>query len=282
MKKQYFQLLLCVFVANIASFSAAFAQITEYKLIPYRKGELWGYSDVSKKMLIAPEYEEVNFFVGNHAIVRKIMDIGGKKTGAYGVIDPQNKVIVPIKYYDIRFRKDTKGQPVFECVPLALKEVYDYYDAAGKPLNSPELEQLLAKKKDITQKSDVEPILNGEKFGLLRNGKDTVVSAIYDLMNPTVNGYFLAASNGKFGIISSKGVIVVPFEYMRANPLGAGFSVVKDRTLKEGFVSPNYNYTLPCKYFKILQDYGSFVEVRLEGTKNKCIVGQDGMEYCEE
>ncbi|MEY4925794.1 MAG: hypothetical protein RI894_230 [Bacteroidota bacterium] len=283
MKKQFFQICLLSGLFALLNMNGAMAQLTEFKLIPYRKGELWGYADITKKIVIAPEYTEANFFVEGHAIVRKIMDINGKKTGAYGVIDGKNKVVVPIKYYDIRFQKDTKGKLIFECVPLALKETYDYYGIDGKQITpKPDIEQSLAKRKTAVIPSNVEPVQNGELYGLLRDGKDTVASAKYQMMASTTNGYFLAAYSGKFGIIDVKGGIAVPFEYMRANPMGTGFAVVKDKTLKEGFVSPEYKYTIPCKYFKVTKEYGKFIEVKLEGSRNLCIIGSDGTEYCEE
>ncbi len=271
-------LFLAIFAMLMPNFATA--QNTEFKLIPYRKGDLWGYSDVAKKIVIAPEYSEANFFVGNYAIVRKTVDIEGKPTPAYGVIDTKNKVVVPIQYYDIRFQKDTKGKQLFECIHLLLTKNYDYYDVNGKVIaETPALEQVLAKQKEV--KISVEPVQNGEKFGLI-SGKDTIASAKYDLMNPTSNGYFLSAYDGKFGIIDAKGQIAVPFEYRRANPLGTGFATVKDKTLKEGYVSPVYKFTLDCKYFKIIKEYGKFVEVKLESNKKHCIVGSDGAEYCED
>ncbi len=280
MKKQFFRIALLSLIFAMVMPNFAAAQNTEFKLIPYRKADLWGYSDVAKKIVIAPEYLEVNFFIGNYAIVRKTVDIEGKPTPAYGVIDAKNKVIVPMKYYDIRFQKDIKGKQVFECIHLLLTKNPDYYDADGKLLAAaPSLEQALAKQKET--KSSVEPVQNGEKFGLI-NGKDTIASAKYDLMNPTSNGYFLSAYDGKFGIIDVKGQVVVPFEYKRANPLGTGFATVKDKTLKEGYISPTYKFTLDCKYFKIMKEYGKFVEVKLETNKKHCIIGSDGTEYCED
>ena len=47
-------------------------------------------------------------------------------------------------------------------------------------------------------------------------------------------------------------------------------------------MSPLYKYTLDCKYFKIMKEYGKFVEVKLESNKKLCIISSDGTEYCED
>jgi hypothetical protein len=46
------------------------AQANKYGLIPYRKGDKWGYSDAQKKIIIEPRFSEVNFFDGEIATAK--------------------------------------------------------------------------------------------------------------------------------------------------------------------------------------------------------------------
>jgi hypothetical protein len=62
-------------------------------LIPYRKGDLWGYCDSTKKIIIEPEYERVEFFSGNTAVVRK--------HGKDGIIDKSGIAIVKFSFHGI-------------------------------------------------------------------------------------------------------------------------------------------------------------------------------------
>lgn len=59
-------------------------------LIPYRKGNLWGYSDSTKKIIIDTVYQHAEFFQFGKAVVKK-----GKK---FGAIDANGKTIVPFIY----------------------------------------------------------------------------------------------------------------------------------------------------------------------------------------
>lgn len=59
-------------------------------LIPYRKGNLWGYSDSTKKMIIEPKYDYVSFFENGLAVV--------SEKSKYGIIDQTGKIVLELKY----------------------------------------------------------------------------------------------------------------------------------------------------------------------------------------
>lgn len=63
------------------------------ELIPFRKGDLWGYSDSTKKILIEPTYESADFFAFGRAVV--------KKNGKYGVINASGMQVIPFLYKEI-------------------------------------------------------------------------------------------------------------------------------------------------------------------------------------
>ena len=59
--------------------SGTFAQQTDMSLIPYRQGDKWGYATFDRKVVIAPKYNEANWFSEGYASVK----IGSK----YGYIN---------------------------------------------------------------------------------------------------------------------------------------------------------------------------------------------------
>ena len=60
------------------------------ELVPYRKGNLWGYSDIDKKLKIEAYYQEAHFFVEGLAAV--------KQNNKWGFINAKEKIVVPFVY----------------------------------------------------------------------------------------------------------------------------------------------------------------------------------------
>ena len=70
--------------------SGSFAQQADMSLIPYRQGDKWGYATADKKVVIAPKYNEANWFSEGLASVK----VGTK----YGYIDKEGKLVIPAKF----------------------------------------------------------------------------------------------------------------------------------------------------------------------------------------
>lgn len=70
----------------------------ETLLIPYRKGTLWGFADTTGKIVIQPEYDEVDFFLNGQAKVSKNEIIGSNTKEKYGFVNTKGEVIIPIIY----------------------------------------------------------------------------------------------------------------------------------------------------------------------------------------
>ena len=47
------------------------AQTIDYSLIPYRKGDKWGYADPQRNIVITPKYNEAQWFSEGLAAVGK-------------------------------------------------------------------------------------------------------------------------------------------------------------------------------------------------------------------
>ncbi len=79
-------MVLCVLILSLSSI----AQTIDYSLIPYRKGDKWGYADAQKNVLITPKYNEAQWFSEGFAAVK----IGSK----WGYINKQGKLVIPAKF----------------------------------------------------------------------------------------------------------------------------------------------------------------------------------------
>lgn len=75
-------------------------------LIPYRKGDKWGYCDKNKKTIIKCKYEAAAFFFYQLGKV--------KQNGKWGLIDARGKLFVPCNY-DIVYGSDKEARIVV-CV----------------------------------------------------------------------------------------------------------------------------------------------------------------------
>ena len=66
-------------------------------LIPYRKGDKWGFCDKDKNIVIECKYDEVGMFYEGFSKV--------KLNKSYGIINELGKEIIPIKYDDISLER---------------------------------------------------------------------------------------------------------------------------------------------------------------------------------
>ncbi len=76
---------LCVSIPQNNLYAQLYAE-----LVPYRKGNIWGFCDWRKKIIIPPQYQEVRLFINELAKV--------KKNEKWGLIDQEGEIFVPIQY----------------------------------------------------------------------------------------------------------------------------------------------------------------------------------------
>src|SRR5258706_10157677 len=81
-----------IFAENLflAILTSAFAQTSPYKLIPYRIGTLWGYSDVKGNIVIPTRYQEAYPFYHGVAAL--------KSDNHMSIINEDGRLIIPFLY----------------------------------------------------------------------------------------------------------------------------------------------------------------------------------------
>jgi len=132
------------------------------ELIPYRKGNKWGYCDRNKKIIIEPMYEEANLFNEKYrtAIVKfnglfGIIDDNGKKKTPYiydklecianspnyfiankgrrfGVIDLDGNTIIPFNYFDLKYFEEVFIASIYK----GDNEYYGILDTLGHKITA--------------------------------------------------------------------------------------------------------------------------------------------------
>jgi len=211
----------------ILSGVSIFAQEADMSLIPYRKGNLWGFADPDKKIVIAPAYEEADFFSEGFAAVKK----GGK----YGYINKSGKLVIPCKYtvakpfrvgylakgakivtaddiddnqksilfapaslradgYEICI--NTKGEAMQGCPAIPENSVSDLNKT---PIKTTETNYSTVKKNDIFDK----------------------IISDYKMLGREDN-YYIAMKDTSYGVFNNKFEVIVPFEYSKISSVNIG------------------------------------------------------------
>jgi hypothetical protein len=199
-----------------------FAQEPDMTLIPYRKGDLWGYTTTDKNIFIKPEYEEANLFYEGFAVVKK----GGK----YGYINKEGKVVIPIKYFAAKpFRvgfyenKDNTQKTVLFAGAAPLANGYEIcIDTKGVQLpkcpaisdNSiPDINQ----PNTVTVTSNYSTIQKSDLFDK--------ITGDYKIIAGADETYYIATRNNNYGVFNNKFDVIVPFEYSMIEKMTIGAMV---------------------------------------------------------
>lgn len=178
-------------------------------LIPYRKGELWGFCDSTRKILVEPQWKSVRFYSGNTA---KVSD--GKW---WGLIDRSGKEITEIKYDWIsdetangtriacRFRNGKKGA-INDRGEVVVPFDYEWLLLYGNYLQG----------------------MKNDKCGFFNSQGKIIVSFIYNGYGDVpeslnIPGRFAVLKKDKCGVVDTAGNTVIPFHYKWISAAGCGY-----------------------------------------------------------
>ncbi len=195
-----------------------FAQDADLSLIPYRLGNVWGYAGPDKKIVIAPVYEEAEFFSEGYAAVKK----GGK----YGYINKAGIVVIPFKFFVAKpfrvgyFAKGAKivtaddiddNQKAILFAPASLRiDGYEIcIDTKGVAMKGcPAIPENSAP--DINKAST---IVTEKNYSTVKQN-DIFDKIVDDYKIPGVeDNYYIAVKGTNYGVFNNKFEVMVPFEY---------------------------------------------------------------------
>lgn len=194
----------CLFIA----IGPSIAQQPNMSLIPYRKGNAWGYASPDRKIVINAEYEDAGFFYAGYAAV--------KKNGMYGYINTSGVNVIPFKFYVAKqFRYGYFDNPKMKKTDTVLffgaaltKSGYEHcFDSHGVQMRKcPAINENV-----VPEEKVIETIPEKVYANVKANGD--IYDKIYDDYQIGDSKYYIASKNGKFGVFNNVFEIVIPYEY---------------------------------------------------------------------
>ena len=218
-------------------------------------------ADLTKKAEIEKNplhiYSSIGFYHNDLYIVRKDNDKEG--TYAYGVVDNDGTVYIPVEYDQIEFEKEGREYKdnIYKCKE---KEKWGLVSSTNGTLLPCEYSSIEGNGIWRTCKSG--------KYGYVQlNGTSsitTLIPCIYESLGDySSDSYIHATLKGKKGMIDSKNKIVIPFEYSNVgNPCHTsnGYSIIwVEKDGKLGIYNDDGKELQPCDIDKayILTEYNS-------------------------
>jgi len=177
-------------------------------LVPYRKANVWGYSNLAGNIIIPPTYEKTFFFTGD-----KVARV--KQNGIYGFINEKGEFVLPPIYTDAtdfylgiaRVTKDSKSY----CINLDGAEDECF-----------EEEEMMTEEEPIDEDLPtpfVIETING-KYKVIVNATGDTIPTLFDHVEEIKksgflqSNYFLVVTlNGLKGAFDENGNILAPVKY---------------------------------------------------------------------
>jgi hypothetical protein len=255
----------------------AFAQQYDPSLVPYRKGNLWGYANPDKTIALKPTYNETNWFVAGLAVVKK-----GVK---FGYINKANKLVIPYKFYSAKpfmygyfdnTGKHTAGGKLIKNQDTVL--------FAGASLKPNGAEVCIDTKGLVMSKC---PAINEGRSGNNVEMVNVTSEKIYSLVNNAglydkltddyklpedEHTYYIGIKNNRYGVINNTFDVLIPFEYDSVKKIdinGSTFLIVSKNN-KQGMYTGTGGVFIPVEnsrlvYIKTNDGNAYFIEGK-DGT----------------
>ncbi len=205
----------------------------DFSLIPYRKGDMWGYSNAEGKIIIKPEYQRTFLFSSSGIAKIKIND-------KYGFIDKKGKIIIEAKFdkaQDFAFEEClvVVGGKKY-CINLKGKMTKTVSEQTQTCLTWDSNEEGVCGNCCVTFKQ-------ANKYGIVCKKIDFIdtkqqvtsidsIPAIYDTIFSSI-AYdveftpLVVRQNSKYGIVDAKNNIVYALEYDSVNILSYDVFLLK-------------------------------------------------------
>ena len=251
-------LLVCLVLATVNSFAQQF----DMSMIPYRSGDKWGYASPDKKIVIAPKYNEANWFSEGYASVK----IGSK----YGYINRQGTMVIQPKFTVAKpFRKG--------YMPSKTKDGGDSVLFAGASMVATGYEICINTKgirmpqcpaiseNSVPETKTLSESTTREKTYTLANNNGMFDKIVDDYkVSGSDETYYIAMKGDRYGVFNSKFDTIVPFQYS---------SIKINRTASAPYLEVNQG-----GMFGLLMPDGK-VSIAPEYSNLKTVTGKDGKEY---
>jgi len=250
----------------------------QLKIVPYRNGDLWGFSDAKGKILIEPKYNNTY-----------LMDDGYGRTyqgELTGLVSPDGKVLAEPEYMYISmfknglasFRKnDTLSGYLNEqgqvAIPAQFEEAYDFEEGYAFVKKGGQYHLIQPDGKVIKTIGKWLPLGSGEPYmtnpryqadkgfsliqdtgsesyfmGLIDAKGNTVLEPLYQSLSIPVNGIMVAQKGDKYGLIRTDGSVVAPLQYTYLYQIEADRYLVQQTEDSYALMDQTGKIVIPAEY----------------------------------
>jgi hypothetical protein len=237
-------------VGNAISVTNKLLATIEPQLIPYRKGDKWGFCTADKKIIIDCVYDKAECFQEG---VAKI-----KLKEEFGLINTNGKTILSCIYEHI-------GNPSEGLVAIKLNGKEGFVDKEGNEI-IPCVYDLA-----FNFSNGLACVRSNHKYGSIDKTGKVIIPLIYDgfdivrqelikkrLNTENISNHFcgltLMKNNEKYGFIDKNGNQTIPYIYDCIDERGCGFSeglIDVEIEKKWGFINQNGKQIIPCIYDEV-------------------------------
>jgi serine/threonine protein kinase len=252
-------------IEQTIQFTESEITIESLRLIPYRKGDKWGFCDSNKNIVIEVKYDFADSFREGLARVslndkcghidktgRETTPImydlvnsfseglaGVKLNDKCGFIDKTGREIIPIKYDDVESFSEGLAR-------VSLNKKWGYIDKTGR-----EITHIKYDGADSFNESLAHVKLN-DKYGYIDKTGREIIPIKYDNTYSFSEGLAGVTLNGKSGFVDKAGREIIPIKYdivdsYNKGSFSEGLAVVKLNN-KRGYIDKTGREVIPIKY----------------------------------
>jgi hypothetical protein len=241
------------------------AQTAPSSLVPFRRGNRWGYADHKRHPVLPLAYDEAGPFVNEVAWIRQ--------GTLFGYIDGGGNPVTPVQY--TRASNFSQGRAHVELHG----EIFDI-DSNGQRLDilsdsEPET--------DYLQQGDI--VRRQGKVGFrFTAGSNTIVPTEYDeIQDLHHDGLLAVLQSTKWGVLNAKGKLVLPLAYdaIRATATNAFAYPIVEQAGRFGYLDNEGKLMIQVKYNTAEPFIGEVARVTTPEGKTGYIDSR-GQEYFEE
>jgi hypothetical protein len=236
------------------------------QIIPYREGDLWGYCDKNKNIVLTPRFEKVGLFNFGYAWF--------KENGKFGYIDEDLKIVIPAQFdeaQDFDFNYDYTNPKTFAYVLKGSDKFYinskgekvePSYTVIEEPGQDIYTGQTIPYDKTKTTYDFVERLRDKDlylvklknKWGVVNRNSEQIIPVVYDMISSDKSNYQLKGytierliikKDKYFGIFDLDGKQLINFKYKRISLIFDDTYAITTSSGKEGFININ-----GIEYFK--------------------------------
>lgn len=192
----------------------------EKSILKYSKDGKYGIIDLNGKKITNAIYEEID------TLQYKEGELLVKKDGKYGVINIKGATLVKTNYDKIetdKYYEEENGYKTAGYIVSSTTEEgyrYGYVNLDGKEIIQTKYNDLYRITEINSEDSYIICAENG-KYGLIINNKKVIENEYQSLVYAEGNNNIIALKGKKYGVLSTEGKTIIPFEYKQIDVTGS-------------------------------------------------------------